>query len=428
MTRFTRTAEHLATPRARNDGSRPFPRQLLEHPTFVPRLSWKIGGQVPVASVHVARIIEQARGVAFFCDNSIFHDHLDPAILAALLAVPGRMVLTPLVMRELRPWLMARPEHQLTDAIKRAVARPREITIPERGQPGRTVYDYYVWLLLLRRNAFAVSNARFTKENGREPTESEKQALRDRVHEDLGPRGYLLARKGMGTLPTDEQLVVAAVENAVRTGQKTVVLTADADVEEQFFKLLWLIDTHYRGMHLAKRYAANFASMHPHRLPRELADDPSCPFEDDGTVLIDRGPSDLRHVLPRHAECVAVECWTMGRAHFSAMTFMAERGMAELLNVKDRTGGLSTDLLGGRNLHPWLAPLPMRNETGYAVVARDKRVTAPGSDASLARHDIAQSVTNLERHANFEGVAAGPVTILSAEGTPVRLSGTLAAE
>ena len=47
---------------------------------------------------------------------------------------------------------------------------------------------------------------------------------------------------------------------ARRTGRQTLILTEDADVEEQLFKLLWLIETHYRGMVLADKYAADPAA------------------------------------------------------------------------------------------------------------------------------------------------------------------------
>jgi hypothetical protein len=410
----------MAAPKANSDGVRRLPAQVLDHPTWMPRLTWKGGPRVPIDPAAVAESIDQARDVAFFCDNSVFHDGLDERILSALITTPKRMALTPLVMEELRPWLMRRPDHRLTQAIKKRDAEPLEVSPPERGHAGRNVYDYYMWLLLMRRSSIAVAERQFEDQHGRKPDPTERTTLEERIHRDLGQRGYMLARKGPGALPTDEQLVCLATTHAIRSGQRTVILTGDADVEEQFFKLLWLMDTHYRGMLLAKRYVQQFALMNPHALPRDIAQHPQCPFEDEGTVLIDRGNADLAHVLPTAPRCVAIACWTVGVSHFSAMTFMAEREMMELLDVKDRTGGLSTDLLGSRNLHPWLAPLPIQgSDRGCAAVARDHRFPITESHATVAGLDIAQAVTNLERHVKLDRVTGGPVTIPSPHGTPV---------
>ena len=105
----------------------------------------------------------------------------------------------------------------------------------------------------MRRRAFEVADERFEREHGRAPDEAEREVLRKELEKELGPRGFMLAKKGFSDLPTDEALVYLAVEFALSTGRPTMILTGDADVEEQFFKLLWLINTHYRGMLLADR-------------------------------------------------------------------------------------------------------------------------------------------------------------------------------
>jgi len=417
--RWSRTAAHMRTPRAHSDGVRAFPQQLLDHPTFVARLSWRGGSRVPIHTVEVARSISEATDAVFFCDNSVFHDRLDNAILSALLDAQDRMVLTPLVLKELHPWLKARPTHAMTEAIQNNELRPGARPIPEMGQAGRAAFDYYVGLLLLRRHALAASEARFIDENGRPPDDADRAQLRETAQKDLGPRGFLLAAKGASEVPTDESLVYLAAEHALRTGRPTVILTGDADVEEQFFKLLWLIDTHYRAMLLADRYVLDFAAYGPRQLPRKFAASPQCPFHDDGAILIERGPADLLHVLPAQFRFVAIECWTVGD-YFSKMAFGAEQEMARVLDTKDRTGGLSTDRLGGRNLHAWLAPLSLpKPDRGCAVVARDKRFDLPGSDASVAQLDVAHTLANIEHHTGLQGVPVGRVVVRSPKGTPV---------
>ena len=208
---------HMAS-RSKSDGTRPWPDQLLNHPTFMPRLTWKSGPRVPLDPANIADSISQADNASFFCDNSLFHDRLDRSILEALIAVPNKMALSPLVIRELEPWLRNRPRHPL------AKAQPLEIDVPPCGAPGRTVYDYYVALLLMRRNAFRLVELEFEQRQGRQATDDERMDLKLRVHQSLGQRGYLLANKGRSSLPTDEQLVYLAVAHAIRTGQPTVVL------------------------------------------------------------------------------------------------------------------------------------------------------------------------------------------------------------
>jgi hypothetical protein len=173
-------------------------------------------------------------------------------------------------------------------------------------------------------------------------------------------------------------------------------------------------------MLLAEQYAQDFAAFNPRSLPDYVARLPACPFVPEGTVLIDRGDPDLRQVLPEAFRFVAISCLTMGSTYFSEMALGAEQEMLKVLEVKDRTGGLSTDALGGRNLHPWLAPLPLVDaDRACAAVAQDRRFPLSGSAAKVASLDIAHAVLPLEQHTSFEGVAAGPVTIDSAAGTPV---------
>jgi hypothetical protein len=66
---------------------------------LIERLHWRYGEHVPIETAKVPESIARAPEEAvFFCDNSVFDKEFDPAITEALLAVPGRMVLTPFVM------------------------------------------------------------------------------------------------------------------------------------------------------------------------------------------------------------------------------------------------------------------------------------------------------------------------------------------
>jgi len=112
----------------------------------------------------------------------------------------------------------------------------------------------------------------FHREHGRDPNPDEEPRLADQIQQHLGQRS--VDRDEAAGNYTDEALVYLAVEHALTTGKQTLVLTRDADVEEQFFKLLWLIDTHYRGMLLADRYVERFSSYRTYPVPDEMLQDP----------------------------------------------------------------------------------------------------------------------------------------------------------
>lgn len=118
MERFSVTAQHLNSPRAHSDGTREIAQALVEHPTFIPRLTWKWGSRVPIETVQVAdSIASSPEEAVFFCDSSAFTERLDPAITEALLAVPDRLVLTPFVIAESKEWLGRHLDHPLAQAF-----------------------------------------------------------------------------------------------------------------------------------------------------------------------------------------------------------------------------------------------------------------------------------------------------------------------
>jgi hypothetical protein len=69
----------------------------------------------------------------------------------------------------------------------------------------------------------------------------------------LGKKGAEAA--GSRNFFTDEMLVYTAVATGLRSGRPTYILTKDEDLQEQFYKLTWLLDTHYRSMLFAHRFA-----------------------------------------------------------------------------------------------------------------------------------------------------------------------------
>jgi len=128
-------------------------------------------------------------------------------------------------------------------------------------------------------------------------------------------------------------------------------------------------------------------------------------------VLLDRGPSRMNDVLPAKFTFVAVECWLLGQG-MTRLTFGAETEMSRLLDVKGHTGGLVSADLNGRNLHPWLAPLPipmaLRNS---AAIVRDRVQELSDGKTRIGLFDIWHSINTHERFAHAVP-AAGPVSSL----------------
>ncbi|HLX32613.1 MAG TPA: hypothetical protein VKR79_07580 [Gaiellaceae bacterium] len=352
----------------------------------------------------LAQSISGADDAAFFCDNSFFDDREEPETWEALLDATGRLVITPRVWRELKGWLKRRNNHPILKAI--SGKNPAIATYGEPGVSGQAVFDYYVTLLTLRRQMLAVARVQFELEHGRPPT---KQEAANRVQTFFGQRGLMLAAKRSPDR-TDEALVYLAVEHALTTGRPSIILTRDSDIEEQLFKLCWLLDTHYRAMLLGDVYARHSVALHPRGFAEDiLLDRERSPFYPRGAVLIDRPSDDLRELLPSRFRFVAVSAWTAD-VYLSVLVFGAEQAMARLLSVKDKTGGLSTDRLGRRNIHIWLAPLPLRaRDRNCAAVVRDRRVPIPASEAQIARLDVLQAAGDFERHAVIRPQQVSPL-------------------
>ncbi len=400
MKRVGRTIRALRDPRRSDGVLDTLPLHLWEDRTFIPRLAWKGGDPVPLVVDDLVETIRGAGDAAFFLDNAFFDDRIDDSVWEALLAEPGRLVITPRVWDELKEWLGRRKQHPVSKAI--AAKNPAVVTHTEPGASGKAAFDYYLALLWLRRRPLDRFREAFRSEHGREAAPHEDAALVAKVQQYFGARGYMLAKKPAAE-GTDEALVYLAVEHALTTGRQSVILSPDADVQEQFYKLLWLIDTHYRSMLLGDRYAELTIALRPRPFPTRIAEDPRFPFERDGAVLIDRDASvDLHELLPSEFHFVAISCWTVGPSSFSTLVFGAEQEMTRLLEVKNKTGGLSTDRLGDRNVHAWLAPLPLHPRDALCgAVARDRRKRIRDSDASFAILDFLQAMGDFETHGEF---------------------------
>lgn len=385
----TRTGRYLreTSPRHGYDGKILLPPQPSPPGrVFVPRLTLRASPKAEYDVEGFARSVAAApKDALFFCDTSLFDRRTYGRLWEALLNREGKVVVVPPVRRELEPWLASNPEHAAARAVLDGAPAVRFLGLDPDDWREHATLEYYVDLLGFRKRLLALERARFEEEHGRAPDEGEIRALKQGLNNNLGPRGYMLAKKGAEAegspnLCTDETLVYLAMKTAIQTGREVIILSKDEDVLEQFYKLQWLLDTHYRGMLLADLFARDPGRFVARPMPEDDPDLSEMFAAGDDGLLVERPgwliTGDAAPVLPPYCHPAVVHCMIVGE-RLSTMVFCAEREMERLLHTKAVTGGLNTYKLGGRNCHLWLAPLDVpRSLRGCAVVARDRRVKA----------------------------------------------------
>ncbi len=371
------------------------PRLAFHGPT--PKLDWSATDLARAISAH------SLPDAVVFPDTNIFSKELDISVWDAFWN--RRICITPLVWKELQPWLKTPFRNKairdrMMTAVKSQISRDTA-----RNQPGtpellpheipklQVLYlndgddfmkhgcDYYFRLLALRKAWGPMAVGVLTKKLGRKPTNDEFVA---EVQKQVGPRGLLLAKKGLQALNssnqltvnklTDEQLVVMAVLTAIMRGTEVFIVTRDPDVLEQYFKLLVLIKEHYRSMLIADRYAANPDAFPFQKVPIEC-DGTYVPAFTGGSILQLKTTDADFNPLPPKFHFVCVYCLLIGDGpadlKVTYCSFCAETEMAEVLRVKARTGGLSTDKFDGRNCTIVTSPLTPENHRVTVSIAKE---------------------------------------------------------
>jgi hypothetical protein len=198
-----------------------------------------------------------------------------------------------------------------------------------------------------------------------------------------------------------ETLVYLAMKTGIETGREIVILSKDEEVLEQFYKLQWLLDTHYRVMLLADAYAAEPSRFVTHPMPTSSDPRLKDAFIGDNDVLVERplrlisGPH--APILPTYCRSVTVHCWIAGE-RLTRMVFCAEREMERLLHTKAATGGLNKYKFGEKNLHLWLAPLNIpKTLRECAAIVRDRRTKSASGLTEMPLFDANQAIYTGER-------------------------------
>ncbi len=401
----TQLTRFLADPRwSRSPVEMPIPPSNLAEETYVPRLTWKSGPRVKEDGQALIDSLKDHSDVALFLDTSFVSREIQFPLWDELLREPGRLYIIGRVARELAPHFASVPDHPL----RKAVSAKNPAIVPH-SEPSSDVASsamlYYLNLLCNRRTLRDRAIARHKREHKVPPNKNELARIEGRLQRDFGERGQLLYTKAISPIFTDEVLVFLAVEHAVRTGQHTIILTGDRDVEDQFFKMIELLTMHYLAMLVAREYVQDCGRFRPRALPEDVAK--ATGLFTSATLLSFDVPN-LQSFHPRTpSRFVSIATYLKARQYVSHLPYGAETAMAEVLDIKGHTRGRSTDLLGDRDMHVYCLP-EIRGEQGYdAIVSHDVVDTIPDANVRLAKLD---SLFAIQARSNMAVVVSAPTS------------------
>jgi hypothetical protein len=378
--------------------SLPISREKYDDPTFIPRLSFRASARIATDFEAVTRAVALHHGYALFIDTNLVN--VADAWWEAILSAPGRVHVTGRVLRELVPIFQRRTTHPLRRAI-----RERDPAIVLCADPAdqamNRVFWYYVFLLAARRLHIHMAVKHFYEEHGREPTSQELTALKNQFQSWAGDRALRMNLKPISPIRTDEALVVVAIMHAVRTGQPTKIVSADLDVEEQFYLMIRLLTMHYFEMLLSRAYADDFASFRPKPISPDTMQRYARIFDERHAVAIDLQQRGIHDFLPSAFDFVPVTSWTLGDTYSSEVAYGAETAMSATLSMKAATNGLSTDRLGGRCAHPWFLPEDIADlGPGRALVAYDETAFVMPQGMAVSHFDLMSTYWPGDPHAS----------------------------
>lgn len=358
------------------------------------------------------RTIECCPTVCYLCDANMFIGHTDPVLWHALLAT-GNVTLLSCIAGELESWL-AQPacNPQVRDFVAACVngddSPVRRFVLPDSDFE----FVYYVNLLGMRKEFHEMVRIKRTDEG----LPADDASVQTEIQRVAGERGAYLAKQGrQSTVPAhrynDERLVVAAFLYSIRAGQSVTLLTRDEGVLDQFQKAYWILDCHYKSMLFAKNAALNpsryGAAVRPNPMPGN--------FDGDEVLTLDKPSLTLNEFLPANPTTASLNCMLLRddpaatERTIAQVVVCVEREMGELLDVKVRTLGLSTDCFEGRNLHVFLGNQYVSQYGGWAFVCRDRGVTL-ANGMVLSGTDI--NLVLLPNHRTVELHVVDPDTLL----------------
>ena len=228
--------------------------------------------------------------------------------------------------------------------------------------------EYYIQLLSVRKQAYDIAEAQL-KGSG---ADSSIEKIRAEAQKLVGNRGMTIAKKGhkdQGKINRffDEETLILAFCSALENGCDTSILTFDGDFIDQFVKLQYVFDTHYRSMRLSEEY---------HRQPLNFvhvdhAESLSAFEEIDVFSMPGAFEQSIVESLTDWVN-IGVDCLNnSGQLKIAQAIYQADKDMFRLLEMKGDSGGRNTNLLGTKNLHLALCPDGKNIIPGHVAIAKD---------------------------------------------------------
>jgi hypothetical protein len=336
--------------------------------------------------------------------NIAFLDATTPvwdALRAVALGNPdGATVVTGVVEAEMTEWLNLPYRNQERAAnIKAALDAGTRIKrfLVDRTNPYNTALCGYAHLLGFRRFVTQKTGAGTTLFD---TDPADKSGTMNAIRKLLGPRAQDIAKKGRDDAErhrtiniSDEMNVLMAVLYALLAKRNSIILTADRDYVEIFYKVQWFLDTHYRAWLAAKRIKEG-----RYGEPAGHMGDTKGYF--DGRLTLYKRPTyHLREVLPADWSAIQVGVLYVapdGELHRAAFSF--ELKMLAMLQTRAATNGRCTDLFGDANLHVDLGPLKNGMDGLYLGVGKDatREFNTNGVRCQVSRLDLEHSICCFE--------------------------------
>lgn len=249
--------------------------------------------------------------------------------------------------------------------------------------------QHYIKLLCVRKELMHRVYLQLLNETGSAPSPEE---VHRRVQSTVRDRGMRLVSKGSKSMDkanfaADEDLVVRAFAFALTTGRDVTILTRDGDLLEQFYKLQYLLDTHYRSHLLAESFQKQ--PLNFHRIEHFSKEIEMHEFESVELYSMPAGMTE--RVLPSEFAFVNVGVERIMESgsdlYFTSLSFAAETGMSELLRVKGETNGLNSNILGRINFH---LSTRLSRQSGHG------QVVALAEDRFIKENDWRASLTDVQ--------------------------------
>jgi hypothetical protein len=365
--------DHLQNPAYRDEPCRVFfhsDRPRLNATYVVDPGGWREITKIIANSVRLRTAWFPDANVAIRDDAACVWDSLR---LAGLRSSIGSTLFTTTVRHELQDWLNNPRHHkERAHAIRSALDErswARKYRLRDESPILPAVLGYM--RLLGFRRFLACEAPDGTTMVGTDP--EHKCETMNEISTKIGPRALGLARKGRVDMESnrevnlnDELHCLMAISHALQTGRETVILTADADFLEIFWKSQWFFDTHYRAF-----LAAELVKIGTYGKPVKTLENTHGYF--DGALTLYRRPSShLREVLPRDYQSIPVSVlYVAPDDTIHKLAFFFERAMLDMLKVRSKTQGRCTDLFGEENIHISLGPLKVELDGLYFGIGHD---------------------------------------------------------